>query len=161
MPSFDIVSKVQWNEVDNALSQASKEISQRFDFRGTDTELERTPDGITIRSTSEDRVRAAIAVLQEKLIKRKVSLKHLDPQKAEKTSKGGSKVLIKVKEGIESELAKKIVLMIKDAKLKVQASIQEVQVRVAGKNRDDLQTAMAAVRGLDLPIELQFVNFRD
>jgi hypothetical protein len=161
MPSFDIVSKVQWNEVDNALSQASKEISQRFDFKGTDTELERTPDGITIRSTSEDRVRAAIAVLQEKLIKRKVSLKHLDPQKAEKTSKGGSKVLIKVKEGIESELAKKIVLMIKDAKLKVQASIQEAQVRVAGKNRDDLQTAMAAVRGLDLPIELQFVNFRD
>jgi hypothetical protein len=161
MPSFDIVSKVQWNEVDNALSQAGKEIAQRFDFKDTDTLLERTPDGVTVRSSSEDRVRAALSVLQEKLVKRKVSLKHLDPQKAERTPKGGSKVLVKIKEGIESEPAKKIVMMIKDAKLKVQASIQEQQVRVAGKNKDDLQTAMAAVRGLDLPIELQFVNFRD
>jgi cyclic-di-GMP-binding protein len=161
MPSFDIVSKVQWNEVDNALTQAGKEIGQRFDFKDTDTVLERTPEGISVRSTSEDRVRAAIGVLQEKLVKRKVSLKHLDPQKAEKTSKGGSKVLIKIKEGIESDLAKKIVMMIKDAKLKVQASIQEQQVRVTGKNKDDLQTAIAAVRGLDLPIELQFLNFRD
>jgi len=161
MPSFDIVSKVQWSEVDNALSQATKEISQRFDFKDTDTHLERTPDGITVRSSSEERVRAATGVLQEKLVKRKVSLKHLDPQKAEPTAKGGSKVLIKVKEGIESEPAKKIVMMIKDQKLKVQASIQEAQVRVTGKNKDDLQTAIAAVRGLDLPIELQFVNFRD
>jgi hypothetical protein len=161
MPSFDIVSKVQWNEVDNALTQAGKEIGQRFDFKDTDTVLERTPEGISVRSTSEDRVRAAIGVLQEKLVKRKVSLKHLDPQKAEKTSKGGSKVLIKIKEGIESELAKKIVMMIKEAKLKVQASIQEQQVRVTGKNKDDLQTAVAAVRGLDLPIELQYLNFRD
>jgi uncharacterized protein YajQ (UPF0234 family) len=161
MPSFDIVSKVQWNEVDNALTQAGKEIGQRFDFKDTDTVLERTPEGISVRSTSEDRVRAAIGVLQEKLVKRKVSLKHLDPQKAEKTSKGGSKVLIKIKEGIESELAKKIVMMIKEAKLKVQASIQEQQVRVTGKNKDDLQTAIAAVRGLDLPIELQYLNFRD
>ena len=161
MPSFDIVSKVQWNEVDNALTQAGKEIGQRFDFKDTDTVLERTPEGISVRSTSEDRVRAAIGVLQEKLVKRKVSLKHLDPQKAEKTSKGGSKVLIKIKEGIESELAKKIVMMIKEAKRKVQASIQEQQVRVTGKNKDDLQTAIAAVRGLDLPIELQYLNFRD
>jgi hypothetical protein len=161
MPSFDIVSKVQWNEVDNALTQAGKEIGQRFDFKDTDTALERTPEGISVRSTSEDRVRAAIGVLQEKLVKRKVSLKHLDPQKAEKTPKGGAKVLIKIKEGIEGELAKKIVMMIKEAKLKVQASIQEQQVRVTGKNKDDLQTAMAAVRALDLPIELQFLNFRD
>jgi uncharacterized protein YajQ (UPF0234 family) len=161
MPSFDIVSKVQRNELENALNQADKEIGQRFDFKDTDTVLERTPEGISVRSTSEDRVRAAIGVLQEKLVKRKVSLKHLDPQKAEKTSKGGSKVLIKIKEGIESELAKKIVMMIKEAKLKVQASIQEQQVRVTGKNKDDLQTAIAAVRGLDLPIELQYLNFRD
>ncbi len=161
MPSFDIVSKVQWNEVDNALTQASKEIAQRFDFKDTDTELERTPDGITIRSSSEDRVKAATTVLQEKLVKRKVSLKHLDPQKPEKTPKGGAKLLIKIKEGIESEPAKKIVMMIKDAKLKVQASIQEQQVRVTGKNKDDLQNAIAAVRGMDMPIELQFVNFRD
>jgi uncharacterized protein YajQ (UPF0234 family) len=106
-------------------------------------------------------VRAATTVFHEKLVKRKVSLRHLDPQKAEVTPKGGSKVLIKIKEGIESETAKKIVMMIKEQKLKVQASIQEAQVRVTGKNKDDLQTAIAAVRGLDLPVELQFVNFRD
>jgi hypothetical protein len=161
MPSFDIVSKVQWNEVDNALNQAAKEIGQRFDFKDTGTELERTPDGITVRSESEDRVKAAIQVFHEKLIKRKVSLRYLDQQKPEKTGKGGSKVLIKVKEGIESEPAKKIVLAIKNAKLKVQASIQEAQVRVTGKNRDDLQAAIQFVRGMDLELELQFINFRE
>src|SRR5580698_9620536 len=161
MPSFDIVSKVQWNEVDNALNQASKEISQRFDFKDTDTVLERTTDGITIRSSSDERVKAATGVLQEKLIKRKVSLKHLDPQKPEVTQKGGSKTLIKVKEGIESDHAKKIVLTIKDAKLKVQASIQEMQVRVTGKNKDDLQAAIRVLRAQDFGIELQFVNMRD
>jgi uncharacterized protein YajQ (UPF0234 family) len=161
MPSFDIVSKVQWNEVDNALNQTQKEISQRFDFKDTRTELERGTEGIQVRSTSEDRVKAAIVVLQEKLIKRKVSLKHLDIGKPEKTQQGGSKVLIAIKEGIESEPAKKIVLHIKDAKLKVQASIQEQQVRVAGKNRDDLQAVIGLVRQMDMPIELQFVNFRD
>lgn len=161
MPSFDVVSKVQWNEVENALNQASKEIGQRFDFKDTETELERTPDGITVRSSSEDRVKAAIQVLHEKLVKRKVSLRYLDQQKPEKTGKGGSKILIKVKEGIEAEPAKKIVLAIKNAKLKVQASIQESQVRISGKNRDDLQAGIALVRGMDLDLELQFINFRD
>jgi len=161
MPSFDIVSKVPWNEVDNALNQALKEIGQRFDFKDTDTEVERTPDGITVRSSSEERVKAATQVLHEKLIKRKVSLKHLDPQKPEKTPKGGSKTLIKVKEGIDAEPARKIVLAIKTAKVKVQAAIQDAQVRVTGKNRDDLQAAMQLVRGLELDLELQFINFRD
>jgi len=161
MPSFDIVSKVQWNEVDNALNQASKEIGQRFDFKDTDTVIERTPDGITVRSASEERVKAATQVLHEKLIKRKVSLKHLDPQKPEATGKGGSKTLIKVKEGILAEPAKKIVQRIKDEKLKVQAAIQDGQVRVTGKNRDDLQAAIQLVRTIDLDIELQFINFRD
>ncbi len=161
MPSFDIVSKVQWNEVDNALNQAQKEIAQRYDFKDTDTVLERTSEGLSIRSATEERVKAATGVLQEKLVKRKVSLKHLDPQKPEPTAKGGAKVTIKIKEGIESEPAKKIVMTIKDQKLKVQASIQEAQVRVTGKNKDDLQAAIQVVRGLDLPIELQFVNFRD
>lgn len=161
MPSFDIVSKVQWNEVENALSQAQKEIGQRFDFKDTSTELEKTEEGLTVRSSSEDRAKAAIVVLREKLVKRKVSLKHLDEQKPEKTSKGGAKVLIKVKEGIETEPAKKISQAIKDSKLKVQSSIQEAQVRVSGKNKDDLQKAMQLVRGLDLSLELQFINFRD
>ena len=161
MASFDIVSKVEWHEIDNALGQATKEISQRFDFKDTETTLERGSDGITIRSSSEDRAKAALTVLQEKLVRRKVSLKHIDPQKPEATGKGGTRILVKVLEGIETEKARKIVQAIKDAKLKVQSQIQELQVRVQGKNRDDLQLVIALVRKLELGLELQFVNFRD
>lgn len=161
MPSFDIVSKVLEHEVDNALGQAQKEIAQRYDFKDTGTEVEKTAEGINVRSSSEDRARAALGVLQEKLIKRKVSLKFLDVGEPQPTGKGGAKILVKVKEGIEAEPARKIVGAIKDAKLKVQASIQEAQVRVSGKNKDDLQKTIALVRGMDLGIELQFVNFRD
>lgn len=161
MPSFDVVSKVQWHEVDNALGQAQKEIAQRFDFKDTATDLEKTSEGITVRSSSEDRAKAAVTVLQEKLIKRKVSLKFLDVQEPEPTGKGGARILVKVKEGIETDNARKIVGGIKDSKLKVQASIQEAQVRVTGKNKDDLQKAIALVRGMDLGIELSFINFRD
>src|SRR3954465_15560637 len=161
MPSFDIVSKVQWNEVDNALNQAQKELAQRFDFKDTGTELEKNDAGIIIRSSSEDRANAALTVFQEKVIKRKVSLMFFDVQDPTKTAKGGSQILIKVKEGIEAEPARKIVGGIKEAKLKVQAQIQDGQVRGTGKNRDDLQKAIAFVRGLDLDIELSFMNFRD
>jgi hypothetical protein len=161
MPSFDIVSKVQWHEVDNAINQAQKEIAQRFDFKDTDTQLEKVQGGISVRSSSEERAKAAIGVLQEKLVKRKVSLKHLDQQAPEPTAKGGSRILVKVKEGIEQEPAKKIIQMIKDSKLKVQGSIQDQQVRVTGKNKDDLQKVIAMVRAQDLGIELQYVNFRD
>ncbi len=161
MPSFDVVSKVQWNEVENALLQAQKEVGQRYDFKDTETELEKTADGLVVRSSTEDRARAALVVLREKLIKRKVSLKSLDEQKPEKTSKGGARILTKVKEGIEAELARKINQAIKDEKLKVQSSMQEAQVRITGKNKDDLQKAIQLVRSLDLGIEMQFVNFRD
>lgn len=161
MPSFDIVSKVPWNEVDNALNQAQKELAQRYDFKDTGTEVEKTADGIVIRSSSEDRAKAALGVLQEKLIKRKVSLKFLDVQDPQPTGKGGSRILAKVKEGIEGEPARKIVNAIKESKLKVQSSIQDAQVRVTGKNKDDLQKTIALVRGMDLPIELSFMNFRD
>jgi cyclic-di-GMP-binding protein len=161
MPSFDVVSKVQWNEVDNALQQAQKEVAQRYDFKDTGTELEKTSDGLVVTSSTEDRARAALTVLREKLIKRKVSLKSLDEQKPTVTSKGGSRILTKVKEGIEAEAARKVNLAIKDAKLKVQSSMQEAQVRVTGKNKDDLQKAMQLVRSLDLGVDVQFVNFRD
>jgi cyclic-di-GMP-binding protein len=161
MPSFDIVSKVQWNEVDNAFNQAEKEITQRFDFKDTDTSLEKAEDALTIRSGSEERAKAALNVLQDKLVKRKVSLRFTEPGKPEPTAKGGCRIVVKIKEGIEVEKARVIVQSIKDAKLKVQASIQEAQVRVTGKNKDDLQAAIQAVRALDLGIELQFVNFRD
>ncbi len=161
MPSFDIVSKVQMHEVDNAFNQAQKEIAQRFDFKDTDSFIEKSPDAITIRSASEDRANAALGVVQEKLVKRKVSLRFLDVGKPEPTGKGGSRIVVKIKDGIEVEKARAIVSMIKEAKLKVQASIQESQVRVSGKNKDDLQAAIAAVRERDFGLELQFVNFRD
>jgi hypothetical protein len=161
MASFDIVSKVQRNEIDNAYNQAQKEISQRFDFKDTDTSLDKSDEAITIHSASEERAKAALAVLQDKLVKRKVSLRFTDPGKPEKTAKGGARILVKIKEGIEVEKARTIVQIIKESKLRVQASMQESQVRVTGKNKDDLQAAMKTVRERDLGIELQFVNFRD
>jgi uncharacterized protein YajQ (UPF0234 family) len=161
MPSFDIVSKVAQNEVDNAFNQAQKELAQRFDFKDTETEIERAPDAITIRSGSEDRAKAALGVLQDKLVKRKVSLRFTDPGKPEPTAKGGARIVVKIKEGIEVEKARAIVQSIKEAKLKVQASIMDSQVRVTGKNKDDLQVAIQTVRGQDYGIELQFMNFRD
>ena len=160
MPSFDIVSKVQWNEVDNALLQAQKEIAQRFDFKDTDTALEKIETGITIRASSEDRAKAAHKVLEDKLVKRKVSLKNVEVGEVEPAGKG-ARMTITIKEGIEIDHAKDIVRRIKDSKIKVQASIQEQQVRVTGKNRDDLQQAIALVRAAGLPIDLQFINFRD
>jgi hypothetical protein len=161
MPSFDIVSKVAMNEVDNAFNQAEKEIAQRYDFKDTETSLEKQTEQITVRSGSEERAKAAANVLKEKLVKRKVSLKFFEEQEPEPTGKGGSRLVLKIKEGIATDNARKIVGAIKDSKLKVQASIQEAQVRVTGKNKDDLQKAIQLVRGLDLGIELAFTNFRD
>jgi uncharacterized protein YajQ (UPF0234 family) len=162
MPSFDVVSKVDWSEVTNALHQAQKEVSQRFDFKNTEATIEKTDEGLLVTANSEDRARAALEVLKEKLIRRKVSLKHLDVQDPKKTPKGGSRILAKVKEGIETEKAKSIVKLIKDSKLKVQAAIQEQAVRITGKKRDDLQAAIQLLRGAEsLELELQYTNFRD
>lgn len=161
MPSFDVVSKLQWHEVENALNQAQKELSTRFDFKDTETTVERTKEGILVKSSSDDRVKAAHVVLQEKLIRRKVSLKYFETGDIEPTGKGGAKILVTVTEGIEAEPAKKLVAAIKDAKLKVQASIQDAQLRVTGKNKDDLQKAIQLLRGGDFGLELQFTNFRD
>ena len=161
MPSFDVVSKVEWHEVDNALMQAQKEIAQRFDFKDTATSLEKKTQELVVESSTEDRAKAALQVLQEKLVKRKVSVKSLDVGKPEKTAKGGARITVKVMEGVEVEKAKKIVAAIKDAKLKVQGSIQANQVRVTGKNRDDLQQCIALLRSGDFGLDLQFINFRE
>ncbi len=161
MPSFDVVSKPNWPEIENALNQAQKEIGQRFDFKDTGAAIERTSDGLNIDASTEDRVRAALSVLQDKLVKRKVALRFLDAGKIEKGPKGTAKMLVKIKEGIEVEVAREIIKLIKDAKMKVQASIHESQVRISGKNRDDLQACIQAVRAHDFGIELQFINFRD
>jgi uncharacterized protein YajQ (UPF0234 family) len=161
MPSFDAVSKPQHNEIDNAYNQAQKEIAQRFDFKDTETTIEKASDAITIRSASEERAKAALAVLQDKLVKRKVSLRFTEPGKPEPTGKDGARIVVKIVEGIEIEKARAIVQLVKESKLKVQASMQDSQIRVTGKNKDDLQAAMQALRERDFGIELQFVNFRD
>lgn len=161
MPSFDVVSKVDWSEVDNALNQAQREVAQRFDFKGTDTTLERTEEGIVVRSGTDERAKAAIDVLDQKLVRRKVSLKHLEQKDPEPGPKGSVRILILVKEGIEVEKARQIVKLVKDSKLKLQAAIQDQSVRVTGKKRDELQDMIQRLRGEDLGIELQFVNFRD
>jgi uncharacterized protein YajQ (UPF0234 family) len=161
MPSFDVVSELNWGEVDNALNQAQKELSQRYDFRGTDASVERTEDGLLVSANVDDRVQAALTVFEEKLVKRKVSLTHLAPGKPEPGPKNTRKIVIKVAEGIDREKAKELVQLIKESKLKVQASIQEEIVRVTGKKKDDLQAAMSLLRNAELGIELQFKNFRD
>ena len=162
MPSFDVVSKVDWSEVQNALDQASREVAQRFDFRGTDTELERLEKAIVVRAGSEERARAALDVLQQKLVRRKVSLKHLHAKEPEPGPKGSSRITVEIKEGIEQDKAREIVKLIKDRKLKVQASIQEQAVRVSSKKKDDLQEVIQMLRLADeLDLDLQFVNFRE
>ena len=161
MPSFDVVSKLDQHEVDNARNQASKEIAQRYDFKGTETTIEQTEEGIVIRSNSEGRLDAARDVLETKMVRRQVSLKSLDPQQPQPAGGKMWRQLIKLKEGVSKEKAKEIVKSVKDSKLKVQASIQGDAVRVSGKKRDDLQSTIAMLKERDFDLPLQFVNFRD
>ncbi len=161
MPSFDIVSQLNMQEVDNAVSQTSKEIQQRYDFKDTNSKILREAKLIKIDSTDDSKVAAVYDVLQSKLVKRGVSLKSVEPKKVEVASGGRAKQEIVLKDGIESENAKEIVKIIKDLKLKVQPSIQGDTVRVTGKKKDDLQEAIVAIRGADYKLPLQFNNFRD
>lgn len=148
-------------ELDNALHTAGKEIGQRYDFRGTGTMLERGPEGITIRTSDEPHAKATLQVLRERMGKRGVSLRCLDPQPIAEASGRTVRQLVLIKQGIDQDTARKIIKALKDGKLKVQAQIQDDQLRVTGKNRDDLQAAIALVRAGDFGIDLQFVNFRD
>jgi uncharacterized protein YajQ (UPF0234 family) len=161
MPSFDVVSKVNMMELDNALNTAAKEIAQRYDFRGTNTQIERGPEGITIRSSDEPHAAAALSVLRERMAKRSVSQRCLDPQDVQPAGGQTVRQLVLIKQGIEMETAKKIVKAVKDSKMKVQAQIQGDELRVTGKNKDDLQQAIALMRRGDYGIDLQYVNFRD
>ena len=161
MPSFDTVCEADFVEVKNAVDNATKEIGTRFDFKGTSAAVELKDKEITMYGDAEFQLQQVEDLLRNKLTKRNVDVRFLDIQKAQKI--GGDKVkqLIKVKNGIESELAKKLQKLIKDSKLKVQAAIQGEQVRVTGKKRDDLQETMALVRGAELGQPMQFQNFRD
>ncbi|RMG19644.1 MAG: YajQ family cyclic di-GMP-binding protein [Deltaproteobacteria bacterium] len=161
MPSFDIVSKIDKQELDNALNQATKEISQRFDFRGTDTKIEKTDAGILIESNTEGRLDAAWDVLAGRLVRRGLPLEAFKRDEVQPAARGRVKQLVRMQEGIPQDDAKKIVKRIKDQKLKVQAQIQGDSLRVSGKKRDDLQAVIKMLKEAKLGIAMQFVNFRD
>lgn len=160
--SFDVVSKLDLQEVENAVAQANKEIATRFDFKGSVSRLEFDKKELLLKLFSDDelKLKSVIDILQSKLIKRNVSLKALDYQKIEPAERGTVRQPVKLKQGIESEKAKEIVRAIKDAKLKVQASIQGDQLRVASKSKDELQATMNLLRGQDFGLPLQFTNYR-
>ena len=158
--SFDIVSKVDQQEVANAVNQARKEIETRFDFKGSKSEIRQEGDTLTLVSDDEYKLSQLLDVLQSKLVKREVSLKALKPGKIEPAAGGTVRQVFTLQQGIDQDVGKQITRIIKDSKLKVQASIQGDQVRVSGKSRDDLQSVIALLRQADLPIPLQFVNYR-
>jgi len=162
MPSFDVVSDLDMMEVENAFNQARKEIVQRFDFKGTATDLERQADGsILVKANSDGRAQAAYQVLIEKLAKRGVPLEGLDPQPLEPAAGGHVKQLVKLKRGLKQEDAKRIAQLVKESGVKVQAAIQGSAVRITGKKRDDLQAVIQRIRAAGLGIPLQFQNFRE
>ena len=162
MPTFDVVSEVDQQEVKNAVDQAQREIATRFDFKGTDSSIELGSDELTLRSSTDDRLRALVQVLEEKLVKRGVSLKALDYGKVEEAAKGTVRQVVTLTVGISTEKAKAINKFLKDLGLKgVQSQTQGDQVRVTGKKKDDLQAAIQALKAEDFGIPLQFQNFRD
>ncbi|MCL2395042.1 MAG: YajQ family cyclic di-GMP-binding protein [Acidimicrobiaceae bacterium] len=162
MPTFDVVSEVDLQEVRNAVDQAQRELANRFDFKGTDSRVEMHDYELRLASSTEDRLKAVVQVLEEKLVKRKVSLKVLDFGKVEEGSKGAVRQSVTLKNGLNADNAKAINRFIKEKAPKgVQSSTQGAQVRVSGKKRDDLQAVIAGLREADFDIPLQFENFRD
>ncbi len=162
MPTFDVVSEVDLQEVRNAVDQAAREIATRFDFKGTGSSVELSGMEIHLASETEDRLTALVQVLEEKLVRRKVSLKALDHGDIEPASKGAVRRTIRLQAGISSDQAKKINVFIKQLGLKgVNSQTQGDQLRVSGKKRDDLQAAIAGLKAEDFGLPLQFQNFRD
>lgn len=158
--SFDIVSEVNMQEVDNAINQTLKEIGQRYDFKGSKTQIELGKDEIKIVSDDEYKLNAVIDVLKGKFIRRGVSPKALELGKIETASLGNARVIAKIVKGISTEKAKKIVAEIKSSKIKVQTQIMDNQLRITGKDKDDLQAAIQLVKSKDFGIDLQFTNYR-
>ncbi|WP_148136582.1 YajQ family cyclic di-GMP-binding protein [Candidatus Formimonas warabiya] len=158
--SFDIVSRVNMQEVDNAVNQTKKEISQRYDFKNSKAQVNIEDNGIKIIAEDDFKLKSIIDILETRLINRKVAVKNLDFGKAEEASGGMLRQIIKIQQGIETEKAKQIVKDIKNLKLKVQGQIMEDQVRVSGKSRDDLQAVIQFLKQKDYNLELQFINYR-
>jgi uncharacterized protein YajQ (UPF0234 family) len=162
MPSFDVVSEVDLQEVRNAVDQVARELQTRFDFKGTGASIELGDKAITMTAPTEDRLSAVRTVLEEKLVRRDVSLKAVDYQKVEEASGGTARQRAAIVAGISSEKAREVNKAIKELGLKgVQSQTQGEQVRVTGKKRDDLQAVIAALKAGDFGIPLQFTNFRD
>jgi uncharacterized protein YajQ (UPF0234 family) len=161
MPSFDIVSQVDMQEVRNAVDQASRELVNRYDFKGTNTTVKLSDEGITVESSADGRLDAAVDVLKTKLVKRSVSLKSISGGEPNEIGGGRYKAVFTLNEGIAQDAAKELTKDIKEMKLKVQVQIQGDQLRVSGKKRDDLQNVIAAVRTMDFKLPLQYINFRD
>ncbi|BDV41361.1 UPF0234 protein [Geotalea uraniireducens] len=160
MPSFDIVSKVDMQEVDNAVNQTVKEIGQRYDFKGSKCEVTLEKEAIKLLADDDFRLKAVVDILQSKCIKRGLSPKALQYGKAEPASGSMIRQLVTIQQGISKEKGKEIIAQIKETKLKVQGQIQDDQVRVTGKNIDDLQEIIRLLKSKDLSIDLQFINFR-
>jgi uncharacterized protein YajQ (UPF0234 family) len=161
MPSFDIVSEVDEAEVLNALSQARKEVASRFDFKEAHAEIEIEKNIIKLRANDDFKIKALEDIVLGKLARRNVSLKNVERKPSAVSSMGRATLELHLKQGMETDVAKIITQSIKDQKLKVQAQIQDRQVRVTGKSRDDLQTVIAHLRATDFPVALDFKNFRD
>lgn len=161
MPSFDITSEVNKVELKNAIEQSNKEVTNRFDFKGSDARIEQNELQLTVYADDDFKLKQVMDVFQGKCAKRGVDVRALDPKDAEKISGNKMKQLVEVKNGIDQETAKRIVKLIKEAKIKVQTSIQGDAVRVSGAKKDDLQGAIQLVKGAVKEIPLQFQNFRD
>ena len=162
MPSFDVVSEVDKQELRNAIDQAQREIATRYDFKNTDSSIEQSDYVLTLRTSSEDRLTALRTVVEEKLVKRGVSLKGLDYGKIEEATQNSVRQVVTIKVGISSDKAREINKMIKEKVPKgVSSQTQGESVRVTGKKRDDLQAVIATLKGADLGVPLQFQNYRD
>ena len=161
MPSFDVVSKVNSMEVENAINQAQKELLSRFDFKGSGAEIVLEKNEVKLRAPDAFKMRALAELVVAKLAKRGISMKSIDQGEAELSPLGHARQSIQIKQGIEGSQAKDISQFIRGLNLKVTAAIQGDELRVTGKNRDDLQAVIVAVRSHDFPVALNFVNFRD
>ena len=160
MPSLDIKSEIDSHELLNAIDQANRVISNRFDFKGTDSKFTLDNEEITLNSQEEFQINQMMPILKESLVKRNIDIKSLDPQKIEISNfRASQKILLK--RGIDRELAKKITALVKKSKLKIQAQIQGEEIRISGKKRDDLQDAIAAIKTIDIGLPIEFINFRD
>ena len=160
MPSFDIVSRLNLQEIDNAIANAKREIDNRFDFKGSGAKFSLDVDCITLTTQEEYQIHQMLTILKESLSKRGVDLKSLDPKEIE-VSTGSANQKIDLKQGIDKEIGKKITQLVKSSKMKVQAAIQGETVRITGKKRDDLQEIMGKIKEENLGIPIQFENFRD